>query len=214
MLNNLFHPGHNIILPIFCLIYIIHRRFTINPKLYEYNGVLYPSYLKHFHASKYIIPFAKEFCKGDGLDIGGTNDCHFPGATIINTDRNDPFDAYHLPDRHYFSYKSEESFSECRSGANIEGFYDFIFSSHTLEHLVKPYCALDLWIRYLKPGGVLFLYLPHPDMSYWHPQTCHKHNYIFTPLQIRAFVTVIGLTDIIMSERDLYWSFSLVGFKP
>lgn len=163
----------------------------MDPRLYKYKGITYPEYLKKGHAADYILPFAKKFCYGKGLDIGGTDDCHFPGAGIINLERYDRCDAYHLP----------------------EGLFDYIFSSHTLEHLSKPYDALNIWAHRLKPGGVIFLYLPHPNMLYWLPTACSKHIHIFTPMQVVSFFKLLGLVDILMSGQDLYWSFAAVGFK-
>lgn len=45
-----------------------------------------------------------------------------------------------------------------------DGTLDWIFSSHTLEHLDEPALALDAWMRALKVGGYLILYLPHKDL--------------------------------------------------
>jgi SAM-dependent methyltransferase len=38
--------------------------------------------------------------------------------------------------------------------------YDFILSSHSLEHIANPLKALKGWLRVLKPGGALLLILP------------------------------------------------------
>lgn len=40
---------------------------------------------------------------------------------------------------------------------------DFVFSSHTLEHIEDHVAALREWWRVLKVGGFLCLYLPHKD---------------------------------------------------
>ena len=41
--------------------------------------------------------------------------------------------------------------------------YDFVFSSHTLEHMDDPYEALREWFRLLKPGGVMVIVVPDED---------------------------------------------------
>ena len=161
-------------------------------KLFKYNGLLYPFYLKNGNAASYIFPFAQQFCKGRGIDIGGTDSCHFPGAQIINLTKHDGYDAYFLP----------------------PGPFDFIFSSHTLEHITNWRYVLHSWHDRLVPGtGVLFLYLPHPDMLYWHPDNCTKHLHSFTPLMVANHLIQSGFSDVIYSQRDLYWSFSVVAFK-
>jgi SAM-dependent methyltransferase len=41
------------------------------------------------------------------------------------------------------------------------GSYDFILSSHSLEHIANPVRALKEWIRITKPGGAFVIVLPH-----------------------------------------------------
>ena len=61
--------------------------------------------------------------------------------------------------------------------------YDFVYSSHTLEHMENPALALKNWWRIVKPGGYLILYVPHRDLyeksktlpSRWNPD--HKHYF-------------------------------------
>lgn len=38
--------------------------------------------------------------------------------------------------------------------------YDFVVSSHCLEHMHEPYVALNNWIRVVKPGGYLVITVP------------------------------------------------------
>lgn len=94
------------------------------------------------------------------------------------------------------------------------GPFDYVFSSHCLEHLRNPIEALEHWRSRLRPGGVLFLYLPHPDMVYWRPQHCRKHLHSWTPAAMAQILRDIGLVDVIHGERDLAWSFAAVGFNP
>ncbi len=163
----------------------------IEKHLYLYKDHLYPKYLKDGHAAKYILPIAREFCKGKGLDIGGKKDCQFPGALIINTEYNSGYSANILPDKKY----------------------DYIFSSHTLEHISTIGLTLQYWRLHLKPLGVLFLYLPHPDMLYWLPENCQKHKHSFTPEEITTLLIDAGFTVIMRSCRDSFWSFAIAAIK-
>lgn len=158
--------------------------------VYEYKGNLYPDYLKKGNMQKFIQPIALEFCQGDGLDIGGTPEWALPGAKIVNPAYNE-LNALNIP----------------------EGEYDFIFSSHCLEHVHDYVGCLKYWIENIKTDGHLFLYLPHPDMEYWLPQNCNKHYHSFYPNQMKKLVFDLGLRDVLVSERDLNWSFSIVGKK-
>jgi SAM-dependent methyltransferase len=162
----------------------------MNNKIYSYKGKKYPTFIKNGNAAKFVIPFAQEFCFGDGLDIGGFFDWTFPGSKQINITINDEWDALKLPKKEY----------------------DYIFSSHTLEHLPNYVEALKLWKSRLKPNGVLYLYLPHPDMEYWLPQNNDKHLHEFYPKQIAKVLNDLGFKDILHSERDMYWSFTVVAY--
>jgi len=163
----------------------------MNNHIFEYKNNIYPNYIKNGNACYFIKPFAEQFCKGKGLDIGGFADWTFPGAKPINIVINDEYDAYNLPDEKY----------------------DYIFSSHTLEHLPNYIKALEYWKNHLKEDGVLFLYLPHGDMEYWNPQNNRKHYHLFYPNQIKKVLNDLGFKNVINSERDLYWGFAVVGFN-
>jgi SAM-dependent methyltransferase len=170
----------------------MHDAPAEEPLLFEYEGVTYPSYLKRGNACSYIEPFARQFCRGKGLDIGGYKNWVFPGARAVNITLGDGFEAYCLPD----------------------GLNDYIFSSHTLEHLPDYVRALEIWRTCLRADGVLFLYLPHPEMKYWNPQFNRKHLHLFYPEHIREVLESLDYRDILISGRDLFWSFAVVAFRP
>jgi predicted SAM-dependent methyltransferase len=46
---------------------------------------------------------------------------------------------------------------------------DYIYSSHCLEHVDNWIETLEYWIKNLKDGGILFLYLPDFSQKYWRP---------------------------------------------
>jgi ADP-heptose:LPS heptosyltransferase len=94
--------------------------------------------------------------------------------------------------------------------------FDFVHSSHCLEHMVAPATALENWFRILKPGGYMIVLVPDEDMyeqgvfpSTFNPD--HKHT--FTVLKkyhswsthsYEVFDLIEGLgetTDVIKIER-------------
>lgn len=157
--------------------------------VFEYKGALYPVYIKTGNACRFIAPAASLFCQGNGVDIGAGK-WPLPGAMPL--DIADGGDAMRLPN----------------------AVYDYVFSSHCLEHLANPVAAIEHWKSRLKPGGVLFLYLPHPDMTYWLPQHNRKHLHAWYPEQMQRMLEDLGFVRVIRSERDLAWSFAVVGFVP
>lgn len=160
----------------------------MSPLLYEYDGAKYPDYLRDGNACRFILPVAQHFCTGVGVDIG-CGDWPLPGA--IRIEQSDGGDAMTFEQREL----------------------DFCFSSHALEHLTDPVGALEHWRDALKPGGVLFVYLPHPSMRYWNPTRNRKHLHIWSPEQMAEMFRDIGLIDVLNSERDMAWGFACMGFK-
>lgn len=159
-------------------------------KLFTYRGELYPDYIRRGNAMRFIEPVARQFCDGRGFDVGAGK-WALPGAIAV--DVGEPgVDAYHLPE-----------------GDEL----DYIFSSHCLEHLEDPVRALESWRCRLRIGGVLFLYLPHPDMKYWRPENCLKHKHLFYPADVAEMLRTLGFANVIHSERDLVWSFAVVGSR-
>ena len=55
--------------------------------------------------------------------------------------------------------------------------YDFVLSSHTLEHLADPLTALSQWLRVLKQGGAIILVIPDKNRTFDHlrPTTPLEH---------------------------------------
>lgn len=55
--------------------------------------------------------------------------------------------------------------------------YDFLLSSHTLEHSANPLKALAEWRRIVRPGGTLLILLPHKAGTFDHrrPTTTLAH---------------------------------------
>ena len=115
----------------------------------------------------------------------------FPGSRPIDLSFNDPWEANKLP----------------------PGPFDYIFSSHCLEHVSDWVETMDYWYQKLPFGGVLFLYLPDFSQEYWRPWNNRKHNHVFTPEIIRSYMNDRGYKNIFTSGVDLNNSFMIVGEK-
>ena len=152
-----------------------------------------PKYITQGNHAKFIIPIAQEVCKGIGLDIGcNRKEWAFPGSFPIDPQINN-FDALNLPNKEY----------------------DYIFSSHCLEHVSNYTKALEYWTKHLRIGGILFLYLPHYDCQYWRPweMPTKRHIHQFYPEQMISMLKTLGYKNIFNSERDLAFSFAIYGEK-
>ncbi|MBM2840589.1 MAG: Methylase involved in ubiquinone/menaquinone biosynthesis [Bacteroidetes bacterium] len=102
--------------------------------------------------------FFERFCSGKGIDIGYGGDPLKDDCDVWEAEHGD---AQFLP------------------GVE-DNSYDFVYSSHTLEHMRDAAVALQNWWRVVRPGGFLILYVPDRDLyekkttlpSKWNPD--HK----------------------------------------
>lgn len=160
----------------------------------QFRDELYPQFQASGFARRFIMPFAKEVCHGFGLDVGYYKpEWKFPDAIGIEPTIDPRYDAMTLP---------------C-------GEFDYIFSSHMLEHYKGNWCdVLDYWITKLHRGGVLFLYLPHPSQEYWLPMNNRKHVHSISPELMKKYLTETGwLKNIFVSSYDLNNSYAAMAEK-
>lgn len=97
------------------------------------------------------VRFANTYFKGSGVDIGCGDDPiskyaqQFPLMTALK-----PWDL-------------ADGDAQLMTSA-ADNSYDFVHSSHCLEHLHDPYEAFDNWIRICKPGGHIITTIPDEDL--------------------------------------------------
>jgi len=171
-----------------------HRRV---PGGWVYEGEFYPDYLTVGGNSYAIRRTALKYCNGHGLDIGAAH-WPLPGATPIDTESG-PGTSNRIEDI-------------------PNGSQDYVFSSHCLEHILEWEKALDTWIRKIKPGGILFVYLPHPSCKLWHmsnPFMKNIHKWVPDPETISKAMTDRGLTIIDRDDGpDHFYSFYVCARRP
>lgn len=110
---------------------------------------------------------AHKYCVGKGLEIGGS--AHNPfGLDTLNVDYTGSLDT---------SFKQDE-IRLCGTARKVDvvangdeiplsdGSQDFIVSSHVFEHFPNPIKALIEWDRLLRPGGVIFMIVPHKQRTF------------------------------------------------
>ena len=97
------------------------------------------------------VRFANTYFVGDGIDIGCGPDPlskfqqQFPLMTSLK-----PWDL-------------QDGDAQLMASAK-DGSYDFVHSSHCLEHMYDPYEAFDNWLRICKPGGHIITTIPDEDL--------------------------------------------------
>ena len=95
--------------------------------------------------------FLRTYFVGEGIDIGGA-----PDPLSLYTDffpLMKSVKVWDMPDGD----------AEIMESVNSET-YDFVHSSHCLEHLQDPIEGIKNWFRILKPGGHLIVTVPEEDL--------------------------------------------------
>ena len=116
-----------------------------------------------------VSQIADAFCVGRGLEIG-------PGDTpYCDPARTEFLDKY--GDRYRSPYKIDVVGDADRI-PRPDCEYDFVFSSHCLEHMPDTIRTLEEWKRVLKHGGFLVLILPHGETTFdqGRPLTTLEHH--------------------------------------
>jgi len=93
--------------------------------------------------------FFQLYCQGKGIDIGVGRIDSITGADAI------------LPT--VDGWDKDDGDATFMSGV-VDETYDFVYSSHCIEHIDNPYLAVKNWFRILKSGGFLIIYAPHRDL--------------------------------------------------
>lgn len=110
---------------------------------------------------------AHAYCVGTGIEIGGAASNPFDLNTR-NVDMTDSMESV---------FKAHE-LAECGAVMPVDivapgdklplpdASEDFIVSSHVLEHFPDPVRALLEWDRVVRPGGVIFMIVPHKERTF------------------------------------------------
>lgn len=102
-----------------------------------------------------------KYCRGNGIDIGAGQDPVTPTCKAWDLMDGDAEVMTGVPD----------------------ATYDWVYSSHCLEHVVDPTVALASWWRILKPGGYLIVLVPDEDLyeqGLWPPHFNTDHKTTWT----------------------------------
>ncbi len=137
--------------------------------------------------------FINKYFVGNGIDIGG---------------KPDPLNLYSELFSKVISIKTwDKEDGDGQFLSNLEeGQFDFLHSSHCLEHLEDPQIALQNWIRVIKPGGHIIFTVPDEDLYEQgvFPSTYNKdHKWTFTihkknswsPKSINLFGLITKFSD-------------------
>lgn len=139
----------------------------IKPLIPKWVFAPYNAYKRRFRVKFRESALAHQYLDGKrGLEIGGSSHNPF-GLNTRNVD--------YTPDDN--QYKKMESANVgsvlpvdiLASGDNIpvpDESEDFIVSAHVIEHFPDPIKTLKEWYRIIRPGGYIFMIVPHKERTF------------------------------------------------
>lgn len=146
-----------------------------------------------------------QYCRGNGLDLGFGGDPIVPWAITI--DRKKDIRGNIDGDATKLCWFQDNAF-------------DFVYSSHLLEDFKETEPVLREWLRVIKPGGLLVLYLPNEQIYKAHciktgqPYNTHHSQPEFSLEFLKKIFQRIGGTTIVHDNphTEIY-SFEIVVRK-
>lgn len=143
-------------------------------------------------------PLFHKVFKGKGIDIGAgpclSNMTNFPLVVSLES-----FDKIHGDAQYITQYREKENF-------------DFVISSHCLEHMVDPLQAIREWWHLLKYGGYLIITVPDEDLyeqGMWPSPYNSDHKWRFTLAKYIKNKNSIDVFDLV----NQLWDYKLIQAK-
>jgi len=157
--------------------------------------------------SKKIVWEVAPYLRGRGVDIGAGDFKILPHAISVDNMNHVAFGFTHKPD-----IVADASKLDILASASM----DWVYSSHTLEHVEDMHATLKEWWRLVKQGGYLVMYLPHKDYypNMGQPGANPDHKRDFLPHEVVAAMPD-GWDLVSQQERNdgVEYSFLLVFKK-
>uniref|UniRef100_A0A914Z343 Methyltransferase type 11 domain-containing protein n=1 Tax=Panagrolaimus superbus TaxID=310955 RepID=A0A914Z343_9BILA len=156
---------HSAILVLFiCILFLSHNHWHLKQKLKKnckiYDFQRKESYLAHLFLDNL-----------NGIEIGGS--LHNPFClNTINVDFTNASTAYKKQEKEVSggNYLEVDVVAMGDKLPFKNGTYDFVISSHVIEHFFDPIKTIEEWFRVIKNDGFIFMIIPHKDRTFDKPR--------------------------------------------
>jgi predicted SAM-dependent methyltransferase len=133
----------------------------------------------------------KKYFVGKGIDIGAGPDCISKhGVDAYNWDMKDG-------DAQYLASVKDNT-------------YNFVHSSHCLEHMVDPKIAIKHWVRVCKSGGFIVITIPDEELyehNMWPSRFNSDHKWSFRVYQgnqkTYKSLNVVDLLKLVWKDTEI-----------
>jgi len=110
-----------------------------------------------------------------------TNKYNFADNKYGNVIINDTVDITNVPDNHY----------------------DFVFSSHALEHIANPLKAVKEWLRIVNNGGYIIIIVPEKSFCFDHKRNYTNFSTLLNQYNNNVNEDDLSTLDEILNNHDL-----------
>lgn len=113
-----------------------------------------------------------------GLELGASTINPFPGLTHWNLDHPDAQLFQEVQRRSLGRAVEIDVFGDGQALPVATGALDYLLASHVIEHMPDTLRSLREWSRVVRPGGIVFLIVPHRDRTAdrARPRTSLEHH--------------------------------------
>lgn len=147
-----------------------------------------------------------------GVEIGGPSntknvDIIYQNANTIdnvifsnNTVWSNSTDKYN-----YYNGKTGKVFINDAVNITLIGneIYDFVFASHSLEHIANPLKAINEWLRIVKKNGYIILILPEKSLCFDHKRSYSKFSTLLSQYEKNVGEDDLSTLPEILANHDL-----------
>lgn len=99
--------------------------------------------------------------KGIEIGAGAHNPFHIPDCVFVDYTADMDTEFKRLEMQHCGAKQKVDIVAPGDDLPFLDEAWDYVLSSHVIEHFFDPIKALSEWQRVLKPGGLIFIICPH-----------------------------------------------------
>ncbi len=145
-----------------------------------------------------------------GVEIGGpSNDVNVIYENALSIDNvifsKNTIWSSHNNDYNY--YKNKKGKVIINDAVNISlvknEYYDFVFSSHSLEHIANPLKAVNEWLRVIKNCGYIIIIVPEKSCCFDHKRKYSDFSTLLTQYEKNVGEDDLSTLDEILMNHDL-----------
>jgi SAM-dependent methyltransferase len=147
----------------------------------------------------------------NGVEIGGpskTGEVLYKNANIIDNiifSKNTIWSNHETSEYRYYENKiGKVIINDAVNISNInDNQYDFVFSSHTLEHIANPLKAIKEWLRITKNDGYIIIIVPEKSCCFDHRRNYSKFETLLSQYEKNVGEDDLSTLPEILRNHDL-----------